>query len=60
MRLKMNCDNCGSDQITFEFRDWFGDDPCPPREAYGLWLSCLNCGNSWPDNSDNDIVWGLA
>lgn len=56
----MNCDKCGSDQITFEFRDWFGDDPCPPREAYGLWLSCLNCGNSWPDNSDNDIVWGLA
>lgn len=59
MRDLAKCTKCGSDQVGFEFRDWFGDDPHPPKEAYGLWFNCLKCGYSWPDNQD-DVIWELT
>lgn len=56
MMITATCTRCGSDQIALEQRDWFGDEPVPPREAYGPWLVCTKCGNSWPDD-EGEILW---
>jgi len=50
------CPYCGSRRLHGEERDAVAEgQEAPPRESYGSWIVCEECGREWPEELDRSI-----